>query len=285
MILQAKTLEVLRVLINEKTEYRSGPQLVALFNQLGFHDMYEQGFPSRWAYTDEKLQKINGTPELDKCIKMIFSPINYVKKINELDNFIAELNQYLMFDKLKIIRKNSEILIEKYEQDVVFDSTQNSVQTEDEFLNNNFGNIDFNGLDLEPALVDVLNARINEIRQCIKGNIPLAGIFLCGSVLEGCLLGIASKNPALFNSSSLSPKDKEGKVKKFYEWNLSNLIDAACDVEFLGEDVKKFSHALRDFRNYIHPFQQMSEHFSPDEHTLRISGQVLNAAIYQLKKK
>jgi len=285
MILQAKTLEVLRVLINEKTEHRSGPQLVALFNQLGFHDMYEQGFPSRWAYTDEKLQKINGTPELDKCIKMIFSPINYVKKINELDNFIAELNQYLMFDKWKIIRKNSEILIEKYEQDVVFDSTPNSVQTEDEFLNNNFGNIDFNGLDLEPALVDVLNARINEIRQCIKGNIPLAGIFLCGSVLEGCLLGIASKNPELFNSSSLSPKDKEGKVKKFYEWNLSNLIDAACDVEFLGEDVKKFSHALRDFRNYIHPFQQMSEHFSPDEHTLRISGQVLNAAIYQLKKK
>lgn len=58
MILSEKTLEKLRVLINEDTEYRSGPKLVQFFNDLGFQDIYGQGFPSRWMYTDEKLNVI-----------------------------------------------------------------------------------------------------------------------------------------------------------------------------------------------------------------------------------
>ena len=81
MILQSKSLEKLRLLINEETEYRSGRQLVQFFNELGFNDSYGQGFPSRWAYTDERLAKINGTPELDKCIKKLFSPVNFIRRV------------------------------------------------------------------------------------------------------------------------------------------------------------------------------------------------------------
>jgi hypothetical protein len=58
MILQQKTLETLRNIINEETEYRSGPNLVNFFNELGFNDSYGQGFPSRWKYTDDKLTLI-----------------------------------------------------------------------------------------------------------------------------------------------------------------------------------------------------------------------------------
>ena len=47
-------------------------------NNLGFSDTYGQGFPSRWVYTDAKLSQINGTPELDKCIKILFSPVNFI---------------------------------------------------------------------------------------------------------------------------------------------------------------------------------------------------------------
>ena len=71
MNLQPKTLEKLRLLINEETEYRSGPKLIEFFKLLGFNDSYGQGFPSRWIYTDEKLKLINGTSNLDKCIKTL----------------------------------------------------------------------------------------------------------------------------------------------------------------------------------------------------------------------
>ena len=65
---------------------------------------------------------------------------------------------------------------------------------------------------------------------------------------------------------------------------LSNFIDVAYELGLLAEDVKKFSHTLRDFRNYIHPYQQMSSRFNPDKHTAKISWQVLKAALFQLSK-
>ena len=48
MIISQKTIEKLRELINEETEYRSGSKLVAFFNQYGFRDVYGNGFPSGW---------------------------------------------------------------------------------------------------------------------------------------------------------------------------------------------------------------------------------------------
>ena len=115
MQLSKRTLEQLRVIINGDgtSDYKSGYQLVKFFNELGFHDYYGQGFPSRWIYTDEKLQEINGTPELDKCIKNTFAVVNYIGRINELDTLIADFNQYLAFDKWKMIRDNDVIKFQK----------------------------------------------------------------------------------------------------------------------------------------------------------------------------
>ncbi|ULQ46240.1 hypothetical protein JN531_014180 [Flagellatimonas centrodinii] len=113
MILNPKTLENLRELINERTEYRSGPKLVQFFNRLGFRDAYGQGFPSRWAFTDERLGKINGTPALDDCIKAVFSPANFIGRIAELDAHIQEFNQYLAFDKWRVVRDGADISFKK----------------------------------------------------------------------------------------------------------------------------------------------------------------------------
>ena len=93
---------------------------------------------------------------------------------------------------------------------------------------------------------------------------------------------MASANPQQFNQASNCPRDKLGAVKKFHEWTLAQFIDVAWELEYIGLDVKKFSHALRDFRNYIHPYAQMSSGFSPDNHTAEICLQVLKAAIVSL---
>lgn len=107
---------------------------------------------------------------------------------------------------------------------------------------------------------------------------------MCGSTLEGILLGIAIKYPQKFDQANNAPKDKNEKIIQLHEWRLNNLIDVSKEVGLLGDDVKKFSHALRDFRNYIHPYQQSSSNFNPDEHTGKICWQVLQAAIDQLSK-
>jgi hypothetical protein len=156
--------------------------------------------------------------------------------------------------------------------------------TEEEFISREFGSLPVDKLGLDPLVDNVLKQRLHEIRKCLKAGAPLAVIFLCGSTLEGILLGIATAWAMDFNRSSISPKDKTGKVKQFQEWTLNDFINVARDLGLVGEDVKKFSHALRDFRNYIHPYQQMSAGFDPDEHTAKICWQVLQAAIMQLSR-
>ncbi|MDB5158349.1 MAG: hypothetical protein JWR50_3056 [Mucilaginibacter sp.] len=283
MILNKKTLEKLRTLINEETEYRSGSQLVAFFNGFGGRDQYAAGFPSRWVYTDEKLNKLNGTPELDKCIKELFSPINYIGKYDLLDKLIQEFNLFLAFDKWKVIRKDSEISFQKAEKVSIPDTpkVEPVIVTENTFLNQEFKDVSLDKLGLDARLTEVINSRFDEIKKCLKSDAPLSIIFLSGSSLEGILLGIASSNPKAFNTAKTAPA-KEGKVKAFYDWTLSNLIDTSHELGILKEDVKKFSHALRDFRNYIHPLQQVGSNFHPDKHTAQICWQVLKAAIHQL---
>lgn len=154
MILCKKTLECLREMINEKSEYRSGPKLVQFFNDLGFSESYGQGLPSRWFFTDERLAKINGTPALDQCIRNTFAPVNFVGRIQELDLLIKEFNQYLAFDKWKVVRQEADIGFQKLEK-VEIESGEPK-DSENEFLSREFTNVDLTALQLESAITDVL---------------------------------------------------------------------------------------------------------------------------------
>lgn len=286
MIISQKTIEKLRKLINEDTEYRSGPKLVAFFNQYGFRDVYGNGFPSRWMYTEEKIRALNGTPELDRCIKAVFAPVNFIERFSELDALIADFNKYLCFDGWSVIRKGSEISFSKatsVDVDREKEKERTFNTTETDFLNAEFTDISIESLPIDNYILPYIEARIREIRTCLAAKAALSVIFLSGSTLEGVLLGLAQNNPAMYNQAKSAPIDpKTGKIRHFHEWTLSNLIDVSCEIGFLREDVKKFSHSLRDFRNYIHPFQQMSERFIPDENTAKICFQVLKAALFQI---
>ena len=151
-----------------------------------------------------------------------------------------------------------------------------------DFLEKDFGPLSLRKIPSAGPLVPILEARISEAMRCLKAESPLAVIFHCGSILEGLLLGVASAHPQQFNAASNSPKNRDGNVKKFHEWTLAQLIDVACELDHLKLDVKKFGHALRDFRNYIHPYEQMSARFNPDRHTAEICLQELKAAIASL---
>lgn len=155
-------------------------------------------------------------------------------------------------------------------------------ENESDFLNLEFSKLDLKNLNLEPLMETIVNQRIDEIKKSLQSNAPLAILFLCGSTLEGLLLDVASKNIQNFNTAKSSPLDKDSKVKKLHNWTLENLINVSHEVGLIGLDVKKHSHELKDFRNYIHPRQQASQGFNPDMHTAKISWQVLQAAIADL---
>ena len=155
----------------------------------------------------------------------------------------------------------------------------NTPQAAGDFLNHEFTIPNIQRLPIEAQAIPIIESRLAEARIALGANAHLSVIFLCGSVLEAVLLGAAQKEPARFNRASTSPKAGDGSVKRFHEWSLAQFIDVACEIDVLKPDVKKFSHGLRDFRNYIHPYEQMQSGFTPDEHTAKLCFQVLKAAL------
>lgn len=286
MNLSSNTLVKLRELINEDTVYRSGPVLVKLFNQLGFNDVYGQGFPSRASYTDSRLQKINNTSDIDKCLKIIFSPINFLESPDLLTISLDHFNRYLGFDGWNIFIEGKEVKFKRIldkDFDIFNHKTTIANTSEEDFLMKSYEAIHFSDLELEIELVKVLDERIKEVESNMTTNSPLSVLFLCGSIMEGLLFGMARKYPKEFNQAQSSIKNKEGKVISFGDWSLSDFINTASEIGVIKNDVKKFSHVLREYRNYIHPYQQYGVGFAPTMHTAKICLQVLNATFDQAK--
>ena len=285
MNLNTKSLEKLRMLINEETDYRKGFQLVNFFNSLGFNDIYGQGFPSRWVYTDQKLEIINGTPRMEQCIRAVLHPANFIDKLEHLDECIESLNKYITFDKWKVIRNGADISFQRLDKvEVKEPSKPNHATTENQFLSREFSNISVQKIGLEGMVSEVIEERIKEIERCYSSAAYLSVIIMAGSTLEGILLGLANQYPKDFNTAKSSPKDKLGKVYELSKWSLSSFIDVAYELGPVQHDIQRFSHTLRDFRNYIHPYQQMSFGFNPREHTAKICLHVLKAAIQEISE-
>ena len=152
------------------------------------------------------------------------------------------------------------------------------------FLDKDLGNIDLTAVSVPITLREVIAQRRAEIEVCLRAKAPLAVIFLCGSTLEGLLFAVAEKKPKDYSQAKAAPT-KDGNVRPFSEWTLQNLIDVTRELGLVGEDVAKHAHAVRDFRNYIHPRQQIRENFTPRMVTAEIADKVLRAAIADLASK
>jgi hypothetical protein len=145
---------------------------------------------------------------------------------------------------------------------------------------------DFSKLNIESKLSEVLSARWNEVEICVNNGAYLSAIILMGSMLEGLFLSVLSRNPKEANLAKSAPVDKKkNKVKDFTDWNLVEMIDVAHDAGWIDYDVKKYSHSLRDFRNFIHPHQQMLQSCYPDKDTCNISWLVVQATVNDLIEK
>lgn len=152
-----------------------------------------------------------------------------------------------------------------------------------EFLSKDFTRIDLDALPHALTSRDVIEARLREIDACIEADAPLAAIFLVGSTLEGLLMELAMANATQFTAASSAPKDR-GKVRPINQWRLGDLITVSHALGILSADVSKFADHVRNFRNYIHPRQQLAEVFEPRIETAKIAQHVLRAALIDLQR-
>lgn len=110
MKLSAYTVKHLAKMVTGDTEgwpYRKGPELVNLFNQYGFRDVYGQGFPSRSAFVEEKLKAMSGKEIVKDLIKDLLDPrawLEPTKPLKAIDECATQLNDLVKHDNLELIK-------------------------------------------------------------------------------------------------------------------------------------------------------------------------------------
>jgi hypothetical protein len=133
--------------------------------------------------------------------------------------------------------------------------------------------------DLEP----IIQARWLEAQRCQHSGAFLAAVIIMGSILEALLLARCSMNPSDAYQSSAAPKDRgSGRAIALHEWSLSVLIDVSVSRGWLKTDRGGFSHALRQSRNIVHPYEQARSGANFDEATCKVCWHVLNASVDDL---
>lgn len=132
-----------------------------------------------------------------------------------------------------------------------------------------------------PGLEAVLQDRWLEAQKCQFARAYLAAVVMMGSILEGLLLARANLDrPAAYRARSAPKRDNRNTPLE--EWTLNTLIDVAVELGWLKTDRGSFSHGLRDSRNVVHPWVQVTSRANFDEATCNTCWHVLNAAVQDL---
>ncbi len=259
-------------------EYRSSGYLTRFFQNINISATHD-GSTRKW-WVLELLKQLT-FDDLEKVILRLVDIREYKADRTKLVIAVKAMNDILFMENMSVIFQGRDPIIVSLKESLnpIVDIKNAPTDSEEEFLKKDFEENDISKLGLDGVIESILKDRILESRQCLQHNAPLSSVIMAGSILEGILFGIAVKHPQEFQSAAASPKDKLEKVLPLPDWKLAGLIDVAYELGVIGLDVKKFGHTLRDFRNYIHPYEQSVSKFSPDKHTAKICLQVLNASI------
>lgn len=119
----------------------------------------------------------------------------------------------------------------------------------------------FSLVTADTRMQKILSQRWEECDRCLSSKAPLASTVMMGGLLEAMLLSKINGEPdkLLLVKANNAPKDfKTGKTKQLQEWGLKDYIAVAHEMGWISVSAKDVGAVLRDYRNYIHPFKQLS---------------------------
>jgi len=253
--------------------YRSMPEIHKFFGRVGINPIGESS-TRKW-FVLEALQHLNreSTADLEKVLLRLASPLEYRNDTSTIQAVIEHLNQVLQAEGLEIVLDGVSPRLRQKVASVA--PSKPSYRREPA--------PDFRKLVTDTALAEILSFRWSEAQRCVEAGAYLAGVVMMGSILEGVLLYKVEQNITAANSTRAAPKEKStGKPRPIHDWGISNLIDVAYELKWLQGDMKRFSHALRESRNVVHPYMQRLLGESPDHDTCAICWQVVRAGVADL---
>ena len=247
-------------------------EINAFFRRAGVRPQ-GQSSTRKW-FVLESLQSINGTAHLDKVLLRLASPKEYRADSNLTRQVADYLNRALQVEGLQVDLVGVDPKLSERKASATPPSPQAPpLESPPDFLR----------IVADISLAEILSQRWHEAQKCVNAEAYLAAVVMMGSILEGVALFKVEASPATANQAKGAPKNpRTGKPRPFHKWGLSALIDVAHELGWLQGDVKRFSHALRESRNMVHPYMERLLADRPDQDTCSICWQVVRAAVSDL---
>ena len=249
--------------------HRQAWELPRFLRHAGWNDVpeYDESGRRRWLLV-QLLSRRDDRAAIEQVLCRLADPLEYQDEPRQAQRVAQELNRFLALEGLKVTYAGGRPHIVELPAAMIAPDAPAPVQLQREL----------GSFIQDPGLAAILRQRLDEVHTCREHGACLATIILLGSILEGALLDVASRFVEAAMRSSRAPTDG----RKLNRWSLSELIDVGHERGWIQSDVQRFSHVLRDYRNFVHPREQQKRGEFPDQDTVSVCWDVVIAALNDL---
>lgn len=123
-----------------------------------------------------------------------------------------------------------------------------------------------------PKLRRILERDYIEVQRAFLTQAWKSVIILSGGAVETILLDLVQRDEAQAKASAKAPKRQPDVTR----WDLNELIEVCVDLKLVSPGVGKLSGPVREYRNLIHPGNEVRTGLIFDAEEARIALEVLN---------
>lgn len=242
--------------------YRTGREISGFLSRAGWENVpdYEGQYRREWAA--ELLNERRRTPgQIEKVLLRLAEPLEYLDEPDQLAGVVTAVNTFLIHEGIRIVTPGGRPRITACDPALAGPGHHAPAEFRGTLAE----------IITDPRAAQVLQARMDEAQTCYENGAHVAAIIMLGSLLEGILLrAVLERDPSLLGNA------KADRI------SLAELIKRCHSVGWIDADIEKFCHELREYRNYVHPRQEIDATHAPDRDTLNVSWQVVGAALNDL---
>lgn len=131
----------------------------------------------------------------------------------------------------------------------------------------------------EAALRTILERDYREIQKAFIAECWKSVIIMSGGAIEAMLTDLLLQDSSRAKSAKKAPKDPD-----ITRWDLAQLIDVAVELGLVNKGVDTLSHSVREYRNLVHPGNEIRQKLSIEAEEAKIALEVLHMVHRDLSK-
>ncbi|MFI9387743.1 hypothetical protein [Kutzneria sp. NPDC052558] len=274
--LDGRTLDrVARLVVDiDSPNERRGYELEQLLSSAGWADppQYDGSQRIPWL-VDALTDRSDSRADIERFLCRVCDPLEYDGGMAAADACRQELNRVLEFERLVITYVGGRPVLGELTDESERPVYGAPVEVERRLR----------VLLSDEQVIALLVDRIEQSRSAEASGAYLLALFGIGSFVEGLLFTVLKEQfPDLVRAGF---RGRDGRQVPASRAGLELLIETAHRQRLIELDARNFLHHVRDFRNYIHPRQQLERDFTPNKDTVNMCWMPVNAVLNDLEER